>query len=500
MVLMFSGSVSATSLNTTPLPNYSNIYVNVSNTEGVSFNTTGNGTYYIQSLSSPNGGFNAVHIANNSTDTLNYGGSINTTQQSGTFYATDTGGRGYQDDVVLLLAVNGTIPDNFKVQITAKGYSWIPSGVMNQPPGVGDVTYGVTLNETFTKSEFLYGLQNWKPTGGNSNYPIFIGENMSDPNNMFYLMFIDTHAGLLGSNYPGGNSQFINNGAVEIDYNFTNLQSAAAFNIYAWNWNTSQGQGMLWTNSILPGNTGGPSGITVTGSSTPNAAFTANPTVGLAPLTVQFTDGSSGADPLSYSWNFGDNQTSNLQNPSHIYSVNGVYNVTLTVTNAYGSSQTTSMITVVNLVASASVPSGLYNTNQSVNLTSTDLRASIYYTLDGSNPTKSSTRYTVPINITNEGTTTLKFIAIDGSLSSPISTVTYTLDKTPPTITISPQGCTYNVTQNITLNTTDNSSTTTYYTTDNSDPRSSNTSTIYSSTIPIHSTTTREICGIRCCR
>ena len=84
---------------------------------------------------------------------------------------------------------------------------------------------------------------------------------MSDPNNMFYLMFIDTHAGLLRSNYPGGNSQFINNGALEINYTFTNLQSTAAFNIYAWNWNTTQGQGMLWTDSILPGNTGGASWI-----------------------------------------------------------------------------------------------------------------------------------------------------------------------------------------------------------------------------------------------
>ena len=496
MVLMFSGSVSAASLNTTPLPNYSNIYVNISNTEGVSFNTTGNGTYYIQSLSSPNGGFNAVHIANDSSTALNYGGSINTTQQSGTFYATDTGGRGYQDDVVLLLAVNGTIPTNFKVQITAEGYSWIPSGVMNQPPSVGDVTYGVTLNETFTQSEFLYGLQDWKPTGGNANYPIFIGENMSDPNNMFYLMFIDTHAGLLGSNYPGGNSQFINNGALEINYTFTNLQSTAAFNIYAWNWNTTQGQGMLWTNSILPGNTGGPSGITVTGSSLPSAAFTATPFSGLAPLTVQFTDSSSGASPLTYLWNFGDNITSTLENPSHKYNNAGTYNATLTVTNTYGSSQITNVINVVNLLVSASVLSGLYNTNQTVNLTSTNPRAVIYYTLNGSNPTKNSTPYTAPINITNEGTTILNFIGIDGNLNSLIGTENYTLNEIPPTIAISPSGGTYNITQNVTLTTIDNSSTTTYYTTDNSNPMLSNTRTVYSTPIPIHSTTTLKYAAL----
>ena len=51
------GTVSADSVNstanTTVLPNYSNIYVQTANDEGISFNTTRNGTYYIQSLSSP---------------------------------------------------------------------------------------------------------------------------------------------------------------------------------------------------------------------------------------------------------------------------------------------------------------------------------------------------------------------------------------------------------------------------------------------------------------
>ena len=310
MVIALSGTVSAVDVNTTnttPLSNYSNIYVQVANDGGVSFNTTGNGTYYIQSLSSPNGGFNAVHIANDSTATTNYGGSTSTANQSGTFYATDTGGRGYQDDVVLMLAVNKTIPDDFAVTITASGYNWTPTGVNNCPVSSDINSYGVTLNETFTKNDFIYGAQNWKPTGGNTNYPIYIGEDMNDASNAFYIMFIDLHAGLIGSNYKSGsNSQFINNGAVQINYTFTNLQSLAAFNIYAWNYNTSQGQGMLWTNSILPGNTGGPSGYTVMGSSNSIADFSTNVTSGIAPLTVQFTDESTGAKPLTYSWDFGD--------------------------------------------------------------------------------------------------------------------------------------------------------------------------------------------------
>ncbi len=496
LILIFSGNASATSLNTTNISNYSNIYVKVSNNGGVAFNTTGNGTYYIQSLSSPNGGFNAVHIANDSSYTLNYGGATSTTNQSGIFYITDTGGRGYQDDGVLLLAVNGTIPDNFALHLKVSGYYWTPTGVMNAAPALSAMHYGVTLDETFTKSDFFYGPQNWKPTGGNSNYPIFIGQDMDDNGNLFYLMFIDLRAGILGSNYNGGNSQFTNNGAIQVNYSFENLQSFAAFNIYAWNWNTTQGQGMLWTNSILPGNTGGPSGYTVKGTPKPTAAFTSSPSSETNPLSVQFTDKSTGAVPLTYLWNFGDGHTSTEQNPLWTYSESGTYNVTLTVTNNQGSSQIIQEITVNSILASANVSSGLYNTSLTVNLNSPDKNAKIYYTLDGSIPTTSSECYTGLINVTHEGVTTLKFIAADGDLKSAVQTEVYTLDLTVPTVTVNYSGGTYNTAQNITLTTADNGNTTTYYTTDGTDPRSSNTRTVYSKPISIHVTTTLKYAAV----
>jgi PKD repeat protein len=56
----------------------------------------------------------------------------------------------------------------------------------------------------------------------------------------------------------------------------------------------------------------------------------------MAPLAVQFTDSSTGS-PTSWSWDFGDGGTSNAQNPSHTYASAGVYDVTLTATNASGS-------------------------------------------------------------------------------------------------------------------------------------------------------------------
>lgn len=52
--------------------------------------------------------------------------------------------------------------------------------------------------------------------------------------------------------------------------------------------------------------------------------------------TVAFTDQSINS-PASWLWNFGDNQTSTLQNPSHTYSSPGKFTVKLKVTSANGS-------------------------------------------------------------------------------------------------------------------------------------------------------------------
>ena len=68
----------------------------------------------------------------------------------------------------------------------------------------------------------------------------------------------------------------------------------------------------------------------------PTAAFAGSPTSGLVPLTVNFTDQSTGA-PTSWSWTFGDGGTSTARNPSHEYTAAGDYTVTLTVYNAAGS-------------------------------------------------------------------------------------------------------------------------------------------------------------------
>jgi len=73
-----------------------------------------------------------------------------------------------------------------------------------------------------------------------------------------------------------------------------------------------------------------------TSLSAPQADFTADTTRGEAPLTVNFTNGSTG-DPTSWFWDFGNGQTSSSQNPTHVYDSAGTYTVSLTVDNDCGS-------------------------------------------------------------------------------------------------------------------------------------------------------------------
>lgn len=59
------------------------------------------------------------------------------------------------------------------------------------------------------------------------------------------------------------------------------------------------------------------------------ADFSGTPLSGPAPLTVAFTDATSGS-PITWSWDFGNGDISGFQNPSSIYPTPGTYTVELT--------------------------------------------------------------------------------------------------------------------------------------------------------------------------
>ncbi len=95
-----------------------------------------------------------------------------------------------------------------------------------------------------------------------------------------------------------------------------------------------------------------PGYITVGPDVGPTAAFTASPTSGHGPLTVNFTDQStSGQSIVSWLWAFGDNTTGTEPDPIHIYEAEGAYTVSLTVTEADSDSDTETKTDYINVIS-----------------------------------------------------------------------------------------------------------------------------------------------------
>ena len=108
---------------------------------------------------------------------------------------------------------------------------------------------------------------------------------------------------------------------------------------------SSTGIVMLASNQVTQRYWSSDQSIAPVAAPAPVSSFSASPTSGVAPLSVQFTDTSTGS-PTAWMWDFGDGAISASKNPDHTYAAAGTYTVTLTASNAWGSSTATSTITV----------------------------------------------------------------------------------------------------------------------------------------------------------
>ncbi len=140
-------------------------------------------------------------------------------------------------------------------------------------------------------------------------------------------------------------------GVAPLNVDFTDLSSGS---VTSWSWtfgdggtSTAQNPSYNYTSAGIynvsltatgPGGSDGETknGYVVVSVPPPVAEFSGTPTSGTHPLNVDFTDLSSGS-VTSWSWTFGDGGTSTAQNPSHLYTAAGSYDVTLTVTGPGGS-------------------------------------------------------------------------------------------------------------------------------------------------------------------
>jgi hypothetical protein len=137
-------------------------------------------------------------------------------------------------------------------------------------------------------------------------------------------------------------------------------------------------------------------------------------------------------------------------------------------------------------------PAGNYSSTQAVTISCSTTDADVYYTLDGSDPTESSTLYDpLSMGITIAETTTVKARAYkDGMNASDIVTALYTIDLNDvATPVFNPLPGSYNDVQNVAINCATAGSSI-YYTLDGSDPDESSSPYISPNTIRVAATTT----------
>jgi hypothetical protein len=210
--------------------------------------------------------------------------------------------------------------------------------------------------------------------------------------------------------------------------------------------------------------------------------------------SVTLSDATSGAT-IYYTTNGTAPSTSSTQytGPITVSSTETVQAIAV-ATGDTNSAVASAAYTITSTVATPtfSLASGTYITAQSVTLSDSTPGAAIYYTINGTTPTTSSTRYTGPITVGS--TETLQAIAVaTGSTNSAVAAATYTIAPPVATPTFSPAAGTYSTAQSVTLSDA-TSGATIYYTTNGTAPTTS--STQYAGPITVSATETLEAIAV----
>jgi LysM repeat protein len=238
------------------------------------------------------------------------------------------------------------------------------------------------------------------------------------------------------------------------------------------------------------------------GTPTPQAATpTFSPAAGTytGSQSVTLSDGTSGAT-IYYTTNGTTPTTSSTQYTGPITVSSTETLEAIAVATGDTNSAVASAAYTISSLPTVSTPTfspgtGNYGYAQTVTLADATSGAIIYYTVDGTTPTPSSTQYTGPVTVSS--TETLKAIAAaPGYTNSAVASATYTINHSLPTVstpTFSPASGSYSSAQSVSLSDA-TSNATIYYTTNGTTPTTS--STEYSGPITVSSTETLEAMAV----
>ncbi|WP_439132286.1 collagen-binding domain-containing protein, partial [Polaribacter sp.] len=157
-------------------------------------------------------------------------------------------------------------------------------------------------------------------------------------------------------------------------------------------------------------------------NATPTATFNVNNNECLNNNSFQFNNTSNTGSiaqpvaPISYQWNFGDGTTSTFMEPTKTYATSGVYTVTLTATNKFGSDTTSQQVTVLPkvdaevVINTNNLSNGAVNAN--VTLVNTADFSSYSWTLPGDNTSLYHNENAISITFPQAGLYTLLFTGV----------------------------------------------------------------------------------------
>ncbi|MDX2135361.1 MAG: PKD domain-containing protein [Saprospiraceae bacterium] len=234
-----------------------------------------------------------------------------------------------------------------------------------------------------------------------------------------------------------GFSANVTSGCAPLTVQFNNLSSP---NATSFNWSFPGGTpaSSTQTNPTVVYNTPGTYSVTLiatnaAGSDTTTLTnyITVNtvPAAGFTSITngatVSFTNTSTGA--TSYNWTFGDGQSSTQANPTHTYTNDGTYTVTLTATNSCGTNtftQQVAILTAPNAAFSANVTSGCVALTVQFNNLSSPNATSFNWSFPGGTPA-SSTQTNPTVVYNTPGTYSVTLIATNGVGSDTTTLLNY---------------------------------------------------------------------------
>lgn len=223
----------------------------------------------------------------------------------------------------------------------------------------------------------------------------------------------------------------------------------------AWSWNFRNGFNSSLQSPSATFNTAGTYTVSLTvsnaaGSSTssqtvtvteplpspPVCSFSSNKMSGTVPLSVTFTDTSTGGLPTAWSWNFGNGSTSTQRNPSAaMYVTPGIYTITLTVSNAAGSSSSSKTVTATSIpvapVSLFSVSPSSGNAPLVVNFTNSSTGNPTSWLWTFGNGSTSTLQNPGPVTYTTARTYTVS-LRVTNSVGSSTSSRTITVSPAPP--------------------------------------------------------------------